>query len=190
MALQPILKCEISFWSIKPHHDSQLSSAGGDGPTTLHIYLILMFTKPLWSSKEIIQATDFFQADLRGGLIKHDKERNYFKSKSMNLPKAIDIYLSVDPVMNVVILACRTCLFFHHLLINWIVRGGPGKEEWGGRRRSGSVAICIPGTFWSQVDINLIREAPLAFCLLQTRKQRNCVCASLSNCSTVTRVEN
>lgn len=117
-------------FGVSNHTITPRLSIGSDGPATLYIYLILMFIKPLWSSKEIIQAHTFFRPIWRGVLIKHDNERNYFKSKSMNLPKAIDIYHSMDHVMNIVTLACRTCLFFHHLWINWIVRGRarPGME--------------------------------------------------------------
>lgn len=189
LTLQPVLKKAKFPFGVSNHTITPTLSIEGDGPKTSCFYLILMFIKPLWSWKEIIQAHTFFRLIWRGVLIKHDKKRNYFKSKSMNLPKAIDIYRSVDHVMNIVILACRTCLFFHHLWINWIVRGRVRQGGMGDGTGNGSSAVCIPGTFWSQVDINLIREAPLAFCLLQTIKQHNCVRTSLSNCSTITRIE-
>lgn len=174
------------------HNTTTRLSFGGGGPTTLCISLTSMSIKPLWSSKEIIQTHTFFFTLTwsGGGLIKHDQKIIYFKSKSMNLPKAVTIYHSVNHVMNIVILTRRTFLFFHHLCINWIVRDRTRQEEMGCGMRNGSIAICIMETFWSQVDINLIREVPLAFCLLQTIKQHNCVCASLFSCSTVTQVEN
>ena len=105
---------------------------GGDGPTTLYICLTPMSIRSLWSSREIIptQTFFFFIMDWRGGvLIKHDKNIIYFKSKSMNLPKAITIYHSVSHVMIIVILTCRTFLFSHHLCINWIVRGRAGHKR-------------------------------------------------------------
>lgn len=182
-------KSEVSFWGIKPHHNSHIINWRCWTQNILFLFNSYVY-QAIVVMKRDYSGTYFFRLIWRGVLIKHDKKRNYFKSKSMNLPKAIDIYHSVDHVMNIVILACRTCLFFHHLWINWIVRGRVRQGGMGDGTGNGSSAVCIPGTFWSQVDINLIREAPLAFCLLQTIKQHNCVCASLSNCSTITRIEN
>lgn len=150
-----------------------------------YVYQIIVVIK--WD----YSGTHFIFMDLRKIWIKHGKRKIYFKSKNMNSPWTITHSThSINHVMDIVILTCRTFLFFHHLWINWIVGTRARKQGWNLECAMTLTAISISGTFWSQVDINLIREVPLTFCLLQTIKQHNWVCVALFNCSTRTQIQN
>lgn len=123
LAPLPTLKSKVPFWSTKPTQLPDYEGIGDNEFKIFYSYFILIFTKSMWSSNEIIWhilCLHWFESNFN----KTWQKGIYFKRKNMNSSKSVThISHSVSHIMDIVILTCGTLPFFHHLWINWTVEG-------------------------------------------------------------------